>query len=244
MSRENEPEFGQFERHEINHNAIVTRHPSFGVISVHHVAGGDGVFFGSAVQNSNYIELTVDMAEHLRDIDLHTENIWPHGKRLIKVALTHVQLADMLFNSNRGCGTPCTIREYRDGPMLEVWRETRKSPPAATSSKKMYVDEFKTKMDDIAKDLEEARTLAAKHAEAKTVNKGDREKLSNLLDSVEAQIKNNLPWALEMFNEKVEEVTMHAKAEVEASFTSTITKLGLQELKLAPEKLLGFEPKE
>ena len=239
-----EPEFGQFERDNGVMKYIVTRHKSFGVVKLNHVSGGDGVFFGSAVQNSNYITLTVEMAEHLRDVQLHTEHIFGRNKLLIEIAMTNVQLAEMLFNANCGSGVPCTIKSCLDGNLQEIWRETRESPPQPTSSKKMYVDEFKTRMTQLSEELAEVKKMATKLVEAKTATKSDREKLSEKINSIEATIRNGLPWALEMFNEKVEEITMHAKAEVEAGFNSIIKKLGLQELKLAPEKLLGFEPND
>lgn len=245
--REQEPEYGQFERNEPPHRCVVTRHPSFGVIRLSHVQGGGGELFGSAVKHQNYVEIVVEQAEHTREVELHYEHVFgtQRGRGpLLRIAMSHVQLADLMFNANRGSGTPCTIKECRDGDFVEVWKETVAKPPEATASKRQYIDEFKADMAELGKVVEAARALAMEQAAAKTVNKGDREKLAAMLNKIEMEIKSNMPFTLKQFVEKVEDVTMQAKAEVAASVTSTLNALGLKAAQDSQQSLLGFQPDE
>jgi len=75
----------------------------------------------------------------------------------------------------------------------------------------------------------------------KNFGKGKREELFKEIDRASAQVSNGLPWTLQQFIEKMEQVTMHAKAEIEAMFESKLRQAGVEALHENPMKVLGFD---
>lgn len=197
----------------------VTNHPSFGAIHIDHVSGKHELFM-SSVEHHHFIAITICEAEHHRD--LHYDRVFP-GKELIRVLLTPVQFGEMLTNANNGSGTPCTLQRVWDG------KEYKSLPdPPQLTKKATYVDEFKADVDKVTKDLDAVLQMA-KDMEAKpAVNKTERRALTEKVEAMVRNIKQNMPFILDSFNENVEKVTAEAKNEVEQYRRDVIERLGMK----------------
>ncbi len=197
-------------------------HESFGVVRLNRTSG-DASLFGSSIRHQNYITLTICKAYAARD-DCHYDKIYS-DKEIIQVAMSGIQLGDMLTNMNVHAGTPCTIqRMFIDDKYVSL-----ESPPESTSTKKTYVDEFKQKLRQVAASLKGLRAAAEALEDGKS-SKADRKALTGRIDKIETELVSNLPFIQEMFNENVEKVTQEAKGEVEAFQSALIQNLGVKAL--------------
>lgn len=219
------------------HERVETRHPSFGLIGISRVSGMTRLF-GSSVEHQNYVMLTIQRAYHSRDPNLHCDWIFAEGLPVAEVAVSFNQLSEMLFNSNVGDGVPCTIKGMRGGEYEQTWKE---GEPPITESAKQYLDEFEHRMKELASDLKKAVKMAKDAIDDKNFGKGKREELFKEIDRATSQVSRGLPWTLEQFIEKMEQVTTHAKAEIEAMFESKLRQAGVEALQENPMKVLGFD---
>lgn len=217
------------------HERVETRHPSFGMIGIARVSGTTRLF-GSSVEHQNYVYLTIQTAYHSRDPKTHSDWIFA-DMPLIEVAVSFNQLSEMLFNSNVGDGVPCTIKGRRKGDWEETWKE---GEPPVTENTKQYLDEFQNRMNELVSDMKKAVKMAKAAVDDKNFGKGKREELAKEVETISNQISNGMPWALEQFIEKMEQVTMHAKAEIESMFESKLRQAGIEAVQANPMKLLGF----
>ncbi len=201
---------------------IRTEHESFGTIRLSRCSGQHQLF-GSAVDHHSFITLTICEATHIRS-NLHYDRI-SAGKELIEVALSQVQLSEMLFNMNAGEGTPCTLmRRVVDNKYVSM------KPPPATTKQEAYEEEFKKELKDLCGHMKEL-VAAARSLEAKpTATKGDRKELTAKAEKALQDLECNMPFIIKMFNEKVEKVVTEAKGEIEAYAGHIVQQTGLKAL--------------
>jgi hypothetical protein len=201
---------------------VKTKHESFGVVQLSRVSGNH-TLFGSSVDHHAFITLTICEAEHVRS-SLHYDRITA-GKELIQIAMSQVQLSEMLFNMNCGEGTPCTLqRVVVDGEYKSM------EPPPPMTKQSAYQEEFAKKLKDLAGSMREV-VAAAKALEAKaTASKGERHELSHKAEMALQEFECNLPFIGKMFDEKVEKVVTEAKGEIEAYAGHVVQQTGLKAL--------------
>lgn len=205
-----------------NSEEVITKHPSFGVVRLSRTSGNANLF-GSSVPHQHYITLTICHGEFSRD--LHCDKIHA-GDEIIRVAMSGIQLGDMLTNMNVHSGTPCTIqRVMKDGEYAAVER-----PPEHLSTKATYAKDFSDRLKTMASDMREVLAQAADLKDEKTIKKADFQKIVNNMNGVLTELTANLPFVMEMFNERIEKVASEAKAEVEAFQSAMITNLGIEAL--------------
>ncbi len=205
-------------------DATEIRHESFGVIRIGHTSGNHRLF-GSSVDHQNYITLTICKASCARDSQTHCDKI-DAQEEIIKVALSGVQFGEMLVNTNTHRGTPCTIQRMAvDGKYKSI-----PEPPTSTSSKEDYVREFKEKLARVANRLETLRFTAKSMTQQQKVPKKDLHALYGEIERVQTDLAANLPFVMEMFNERIEQVICEAKGEIEAFQSELIRHLGTKTL--------------
>lgn len=180
------------------------RHPSFGAIVLTRTSGRNNLF-GSSVEHHSYFTMSIHKAVLVRS--LSTEKIHAE-KELIEVCLTPIQLAEMMFQVGCAAGTPCTINCHRDenGKMVQI------PDPPVISNKSDFLDDFKKKLAKVASEMDEVCRMSKDLVADKAPTKAKREILASKIRMVQQEIGDNLPFVLEMFNEKVESVTAEAKA--------------------------------
>ncbi len=211
------------------------KHPSYGLVRLGRVSG-QTILFGSNVQHQHYISLTISTAKLSRNKDTHEDYIHAQDQ-LIQINMSNVQLADMLTNMNCGTGVPCTLDRVMNCETGKV--ESIKHPDKIDTNTQTYIDEFQEKLKGISAKLSTLQEQVTAVLESKTPNKAQREALLNEVHRIKTELSSNMPFILEQFIEKVEKVTSHAKAEVEAHHSAIIQNLGMQALKEKnPEFLL------
>jgi hypothetical protein len=206
-------------------------HPSYGMVSLHRIQSTGTVLFGSSVEHNHFVNLSITRAS----LNRHLHREWYHPREtLIEVNLSAVQLAEMLTNINTS-GVPCTISRCIEGDLVSV------PEPDNVSRQEQYVEEFKERTGRVAKLLDEALGQANAMAEMPRATKGDRLRMVKLMESVQQEIKSNLPFLLQSFNEKVEEVVRDAKGEIKAHVDQVVQAAGLEAGSVQPPAALGAD---
>ena len=96
--------------------------------------------------------------------------------------------------------------------------------------------------------MDAVEKLASDVSEKQSSTKTERRELLQSISSVNRQLRGKLPFILQMFNEKVEQVTAQAKGEIEARASDMLRQLGTESARngkasRAEHDLPGFESK-
>lgn len=194
-------------------------HPSFGQARFSRVSGDRGQLYGSKIQSTNTVQLTISTSSCRQDLGRD----WYHEKdQLISVSFTQTQFAELLTNMNAS-GVPCTIN-YREavGHIIS----------AELPHELEYI-----KQEISTRQAEQAEKISALEAEANqllsqpgTLKKADKERLISITRSIARLSSCSLPFYAESAKETIEKATQEAKAEIEAFNLHAVTTLGLKAL--------------
>lgn len=201
-------------------NQIPETHESFGLLSFSRVSGTPRSLFGSSIQHGDTIKLTISEGKVYRDFQ---KNRYHGGKELIEVEMSSSQFAEAITTLNVGCGVPVTIQHVMGA---------RKANPPEVDFKERAKNELKEEMSELGERIEE---LAKDTKEILTrkgipINAEEKKKILNDLMFLVQEVKSNIPFAHECFQEAVEETVTQAKAEVDACFSTMRERLGQQVL--------------
>lgn len=201
-------------------------HPAFGLVGISHVSG-NATLVGSAVRHRHFVTLTIHEAKKYKD-EYHEH--WVATRTLCEIDLSHAQLAEMLFNSNRGDGVPCTIVRC-------IGDTSRRPAPPFESPFKEGTDDLKTALQDTFAYAKELATEAEKLARGGLDKKAGRDRLAFLAMKIAQDIESNLVFASKCMDEKMEKTVAHAKAEIESFVNLKFQNIGIEHVKQHPELL-------
>lgn len=211
-------------------------HPSYGLVQFNRVTGtGGGRLFGSHLAD-HHTTIRLQISKAAKSHDLSQNWFMPRGQ-MIEVELSAAQFAELLTTMNYGSGVPCTIRRVNN-------EGVEPPPPESALEHEQIRKGFKKRMDEMTKDLKTASVEVDEIMDKDYINKDDRAKVKTTFKMFIQEIRQNMPFALEQFEESAEKVVTHAKAEVEAFVHNVITKAGLDKLGIESAKdfkLLGTE---
>ena len=195
-------------------------HPSYGMLGFSRVTcGGKTTLFGSSIQHSNTIRLTLKSGAVERGLN----SDWYHADRpLFEVEMSQTQFAELITSLNMGDGVPVTIR-YINGEEM---------PPIPFESKAdMHREEFR---ESLNKTYSNAQSLISKvsgiFTTKKTLTKKDREEILSSLRGISADLKQKQDYQVAQFQKQMEKTVSEAKGEVEAFVSGKLLQLGQQKL--------------
>ena len=195
-------------------------HKAFGVIGVSHVSGSTNLFMVDYPQD-HFVTITIKGATLERTLS----NDWVFGgKEQIQVSMSEVQIARLISSPNRGDGVPCTLNRYIDPDTREVIYP--KLPDEHAATVKTYAKEIKESASKASETINKAYDAVEELLNAKSVRKGDLEKIKQKLASVKMEISNNLPFVVKQAEETINKATEHAKSEVDAYLDFALHRLG------------------
>jgi hypothetical protein len=198
-------------------NDMVT-HPSYGLLSIHRVQGGDQTLFGSSLLHQNRLSIKIHEASFHRDLN-HTW--YSDDTEIIEIEMSPAQFAEAITTPNMGIGTPCTIRRLHGKRVADC---------PHNDERRQVLDEFKEDMQKLAAEVDKLRVNAATILEKKNITKGDREALLGIFSKLECQIGSNIPFVHESFHEATDKTVTQAKLEIEAFYTSAMMSAGREAL--------------
>lgn len=194
------------------------KHPAFGQISFSRIIGRNR-FYGSDLVQDNYIEMRVHQSELIRNLTDDRHHTTSH---VLTVRLTGNQFSELITSMNIGDGVPCTIERISGVSVQELDHfETRKD---------VVHNEFKNRMKDMADRMTNYGGEIKDILKKQTISKKDREELNKMYDSFFTEMRSNIPFFLECFQENMDKVVKEAKMEIEAGILNRVTQLGLAEL--------------
>jgi hypothetical protein len=206
-------------------------HPAFGSIVLTRWSRGPcgSNLFGSELRHRDGMSIEIHEATHVRS--LNSDTVHP-GKIIAKVDLSLAQWAQFVSSQGVGCGTPCTLRYYRDGEFVDV---PGIAPPE--NHLKKFKVEMQKAIDERTEKINEALDELIKMVEEGKLGKRDlREKLKNAKLHAE-----NLPGSVDFVNkqfaESIETITQAAKTEVEGYVAGMAMRTGIQALRDAAPKM-------
>jgi len=193
---------------------IRMRHPSFGQIGASRVSGRRSLY-GSDFEHNSYISITISTSELERDLSRD----WPFAKRqLIEVALSEAQWATFVSAMNVGEGVQCTIERRHDTGMVPSF-----PLPDRTAQ---YRAEFNAKLQKALGGLEDLRGMV----QAAGLSKKATGSIVDAVAAVMLEIKHNMPFVSESFDEHVEETIAKMKSEVHGYIQGVLQRTGLEVL--------------
>ena len=196
----------------------VERHPAYAQIGASRVSGHTNLY-GSDFDHQHYVTISIHKSELHRGLSRD----WHFAREeYIEVSLSEAQWATFVSSMNVGSGVPCTLNHHGG-----------KGVPQIPSAPKRQ-HQFRTEVD--------ARLQAAM-AELKALREGientklsgaAKKELLNHLSFAERDFSANIAFVASQFGEHIEQVTEHAKIEVNAYVQSTIVRAGLTALQATP----------
>ncbi len=207
-------------------------HPSFAIVNISRIQIGNGSIrlFDSPFKHHHAIALEINPAMLLRK--LHGDRIMSNGRvSHIRILMSEIQFANLMLNTNLHSGTPCTVEQIEGKRIPE---------PPERNIKKLWAKEVKRDFKDVADQVgtveKEAEALLSKDRVTKAELKALRDKITALA----LDIRENLPWMQERFEEAMEGTVAAARGEIEAHVSNTIKAAGLEALK-GGSATLGLE---
>ena len=195
-------------------------HPSYGQIEFSRTSSNVGnEFYGSELKQGNYITMTVSESEHNKSL---SNDFYYPKKRILQLRMTSNQFSELITSMNMGSGVPCTL-QFVDGKTVE--------PIVKSESQKEFVHrKMKNRLTEFADKLSEGQKRSQELVKKKTLSKDNQYELKHLIDSMSMEIKENLPFFMNIFQETMDDVVLDAKKEVENAIMHKVNVLGLEKL--------------
>lgn len=195
-------------------------HPAYGTARFSRVTGNIKLFASPLDRHQNFITLTISRAELQHD----TGTDWRFPREpLIEVAFSAAQFAQLLTTLNVGEGVPCTIQSIDRKPVPPLPSDEE------TETDRIHKD-FSRSLKGLIEKISESQRKANLILSKKSVGKLDRQEIKAALANIRQEIESNLPFLVEQFQRAACKIETASKAEVEATITAAVEKLGLEKL--------------
>lgn len=195
------------------------KHPSFAVIDISRTSGNSRSLFGSSIKHDHTIRITIAPASVKRQ--LNHESYMKDGQPYLTIEMSQSQFAEAITSMN-GSGVPATLIRL-NGKEVE--------PAKHRNQREIFEDEFHEAMSEI-KDRMFKLTETAENilSEKKSITKADRNTIIQELNALKMEIGSNIPYMMNAYNEKMDEIATATKAEVEAFTINRLNNLGMDKL--------------
>lgn len=195
----------------------VETHPSFGMVSVsRYTCNPPQHFFGSAIAHHAGVSLSISIASRRRNL---SNNWYFEEGELVEINMTEAQFAELMCSFNTS-GVPCTMNHVNSS-VANLYPEMGVPPCPERNERKQIEAEFKREMSNVTKGLQDLIEKARVLQEKPSINKTDRKEFLDIAETLQRKIDSCLPFIQGQFNEAMDGVLVHAKADLE-SFTGQI----------------------
>jgi folate-dependent phosphoribosylglycinamide formyltransferase PurN len=194
-------------------------HPSYGQARFSRTSGERGKLYGSKVDSSNAIELTISTSKCRQDLG---RDWYREEDQIVQVIFTQTQFAELLTNMNAS-GVPCTI-SYREALGSIEFAEMPRELEYIKEEIQRKKDTQKAELTVLQKESNELLTKTG------TLRKADKERLIRINQLIVNLSSSSLPFYAKSAEETIEKATQEAKAEIEAFNLHAVTALGLKAL--------------
>ena len=195
-------------------------HPSYGMIDIARVTTTPKQpLFGSSILHGELIALRIKHAE----VDRHLNRHWYFGRNeIVEVWMSYSQFTQAIMSMNTS-GVPVTIKH--------IYNKSVEQKEDLKNTKELFSKEFQSQLN---------KTLRQSHDMIDKINnicnspnpikKSERQELRSLADSININLKSNLKFILQSFEEQMNETITEATGEIESFFENKIRSLGIESL--------------
>ena len=202
-----------------HHRGVAYSHPCFGMIHINRINGCASKLFGSEIEVSNTMRISVEETEVTQDLGRN----WYFGhKRIIEVELSPNQYAELISNPNTQ-GSPCTVR-YRADKGQIVPRHIDTVTKYVESEIEKDLSGFSERSSNDLKDINEI--LGRKGA----LKVSDRNDISRMINKLVQDLNSNLPFYRDSVLESIDKAKIEAKTEVDSFVAHAIQSAGVAAL--------------
>lgn len=205
------------------------RHPSYGSVSVARVSGS-AQLFQSPFEHQHYISVQVSRAERQRN--LSTDHHFTRAE-LIEFSMSEAQWARFVSSIGSGGGVPCTLER--------VGGHRQERCPQQPGIERFH-DDLRKSAEKAVEFMKLAIAKGNEVLEAKAPTKTQRAELVEAMDRAHRTLTDSLPWIAEMLRERMSEIVVDGKTELEAFALNTLIRYGLDGISKNPLSLP--DPKE
>lgn len=209
----------------INDETTKYQHPSYGIIGFNRVQCSGGRRLFGSVLTEHYHSIRVRIAHCERRTD-HGLDRFSATDKIIEIELSAAQFAEAITAMNVGEGIPCTIGWIAGVGNVE-------EPPITMTASEHAKHDFKARMKTFAASLTATRDAVEKATEGKVITGAIRETIRNGIGRIAQEVRDNIPYFVECYEEATVKISSAAKAEADAWLTTAIHRAGLQGLRAA-----------
>ena len=202
----------------MNDGAIEHSHPSFGMINVVRSQGGKKRMFGTETECHSTIRISIGEATVTQKLG---RNWYYCNNSLVEVEMSPIQYAEMISNPNT-CGQPCTITRTREKGNI-VHRGIDTVTEFAEKQVDASLQNTKRINDSVIGEIKQI-------FEKKSIGKGDRQEVINLVNTLVKSISSDLPFYEKSVKEGIERTKAEAHAEIENFIAHVVTRAGLDSI--------------
>lgn len=208
-----------------------TSHPSYGTLAFRRRSGSHSPLFGSSIEHSNTIAMTLYHADVTRG--LHCDNYFGNEK-IVEVEMSYSQFTEAITSMNQGMGVPVTIRwTEKDGRIPEC---------DCVSKREQFVNEFnETRKKATEESQQIIKDVADLFSQKKNLTKADREDVLRKLSKLSADIGCNLDFIAKQFNEQMDKTVTEAKGEIESFCQNKINSIASAALVENRDEIMRLE---
>jgi hypothetical protein len=197
----------------------ITRHPSYGVMSITRVSGSGKHLFGATVDHQSSIRIRISKAHIQRS--LNTDRV-RDDEPVVDVELSPLQWAEALTTLGVMPGVPVTIRRIGEEVIA-------KCPPC--NDRQKIEAEFAAKITGVMDDLRSLqKTMLNMFSKKNALTRADKDALLTGCGRAITEIGSNMPFVHEMFREAMDKTVAEAKAAIDAFYQHAIVEAGLAAL--------------
>lgn len=199
------------------------RHPSYAMIQVNRLTGGDTrPLFGSALDR-NPTRITIRIMPGVRRHSNGRDWFFGRLKPIVEVHMTPAQFAEMITSPGQGSGVPCTLQTL-NGEQVE-------EPPAVHSEAKAIHHTFKEKIEGLLKRAEAHQVGMEALLESTKIPLATKARIMARQNELARFLVDSAPFLLESFQEAAQRAVQEAKQEVDAFMTHALQTAGLEALR-------------
>jgi hypothetical protein len=201
----------------------IEKHPAYAQLSFSRrtsTKNSSDTLYGSAIRHQNTITMYVYPSK--KYTSNYTERYFAERKPYIEVEMSESQFSEAITTLNIGSGVPVTLRSLKGEIIPKCQEETIQEK--TQNDLNQQLSQLANSLTKYQKEIDDILTKKG------NIKVADRKKLKNVYTHFIQEISSNLPFLSECMQEALDKNVAAAKSDVEAFFTNTINKLGLEKL--------------
>jgi len=208
------------------------KHPAYGHAIFCRTTGKIKLFASPIPQHHEFITLTISHSELRHDLSRD----WRFARDpIVEVAFSAAQFAQLLTTLNVGEGAPCTIQRMGHELVPRI-------PDDEKTESDRVKEGFEEGLHALRVQVGKAQRTVTNILAKKTLGKLDREIIREAVSRIRTQVESNWPFVLEQFQQAAAKVVTASQAEIEATVTGAVEKLGIKSLQDLTRVLGEGEP--